>query len=171
MAPLLLLSSPATPPLSASRSDVSSSHPRAASAGLSMARGFSVRATLGLTKPSVAETPQITFSSKEIDVAEWKGDMLAVAVSDKDLSKDSDSKFANPILRKLDSSSAAFWPRLPPRRTLPGRPGNPRLGCPAWGSRGWAWSGSGHRNRPPAPPLRIGALARLWRQLKGCPGK
>ncbi|KAJ6845720.1 leucine aminopeptidase 1-like [Iris pallida] len=76
--------------------------PRRLGRTLSMARGFSVRATLGLTKPSVAETPQITFSSKEIDVAEWKGDMLAVAVSDKDLSKDSDSKFANPILRKLD---------------------------------------------------------------------
>ena len=39
---------------------------------------------------------------KEIDVTEWKGDILAVAITEKDLSKDSDSKFENSILRKLD---------------------------------------------------------------------
>ncbi|XP_072987614.1 leucine aminopeptidase 2, chloroplastic [Typha latifolia] len=60
------------------------------------------RVTLGLTKPAVLELPQITFSAKEIDVAEWRGDILAVAVTDKDMLKDSDSKFENPILKSLD---------------------------------------------------------------------
>ncbi|XP_008794352.1 leucine aminopeptidase 2, chloroplastic-like [Phoenix dactylifera] len=60
------------------------------------------RATLGLTKPAVVEIPQITFAAKEIDFAEWKGDMLAVAVSEKDMSKDSNSKFENSILKRLD---------------------------------------------------------------------
>ncbi|XP_072952703.1 leucine aminopeptidase 1-like [Typha angustifolia] len=60
------------------------------------------RAALGLTKPNVVEAPQITFSAKEIDFAEWKGDILAVAVSEKDMSKDSDSKFENSTLKRLD---------------------------------------------------------------------
>ncbi|XP_020110411.1 leucine aminopeptidase 2, chloroplastic-like [Ananas comosus] len=59
-------------------------------------------ATLGLTKPATIEPPQITFSAKDIDFAQWKGDVLAVAVSEKDMSKDSDSNFENPILKKLN---------------------------------------------------------------------
>ena len=46
---------------------------------------------------------QITFSAKDIEFSEWKGDILAVAVTEKDLSKDSDSKFENAVLKKLDS--------------------------------------------------------------------
>lgn len=45
---------------------------------------------------------QIAFSAKELDFSEWKGDILAIAVSEKDMSKGSDSKFENPILKKLD---------------------------------------------------------------------
>nr|CAD1827817.1 unnamed protein product [Ananas comosus var. bracteatus] len=60
------------------------------------------RAALGLTKPNAVEAPQITFSAKEIDFAEWKGDILAVAVSEKDMSKDSNSKFENLTLKRLD---------------------------------------------------------------------
>lgn len=67
-----------------------------------MARSLTTRATLGLTNPAIVEIPQITFSTKEIDATEWKGDLLAVAVTDKDLSRDSDSKFENSILRRLD---------------------------------------------------------------------
>ncbi|KAG1348244.1 putative Leucine aminopeptidase 2, chloroplastic [Cocos nucifera] len=59
-------------------------------------------ATLGLTKPASVEIPQISFSAKEIDFAEWKGDILVVAVSEKDTSKDLDSKFENSILKRLD---------------------------------------------------------------------
>lgn len=59
-------------------------------------------ATLGLTKPNSVDAPQIAFTATESDFTEWKGDILAVAVSEKDMSKDSDSKFENPILKTLD---------------------------------------------------------------------
>ncbi|PRQ43133.1 putative aminopeptidase [Rosa chinensis] len=45
----------------------------------------------------------LTFTTKEIDVTEWKGGLLAVGVTEKDLAKDQNSKFENPILKKLDS--------------------------------------------------------------------
>jgi leucyl aminopeptidase len=45
---------------------------------------------------------QISFSAKVVEFSEWKGDILAVAVTEKDLSKDSDSKFENAVLKKLD---------------------------------------------------------------------
>ncbi|KAL5547506.1 hypothetical protein UlMin_002737 [Ulmus minor] len=61
------------------------------------------KATLGLTHPSSIETPKISFAAKEIDVVEWKGDILAVGVTEKDLVRDENSKFENPILKKLDS--------------------------------------------------------------------
>ncbi|XP_062221713.1 leucine aminopeptidase 2, chloroplastic [Phragmites australis] len=57
---------------------------------------------LGLTKPNAVEPPQITFAAKDIEFSDWKGDILAVAVTEKDLSKDSDSKFENAVLKKLD---------------------------------------------------------------------
>lgn len=36
-------------------------------------------------------------------MSEWKGDILAVGVSEKDMSKDENSKFENPLLKELDS--------------------------------------------------------------------
>lgn len=67
-----------------------------------MAQTITTRATLGLTRPATIAIPQIAFSAKEIDFSAWKGDILAVAVSEKDMSKDENSKFTNSILRKLD---------------------------------------------------------------------
>ncbi|KAF7152720.1 hypothetical protein RHSIM_Rhsim01G0033200 [Rhododendron simsii] len=61
------------------------------------------RATLGLTHPVQIDPPKISFSVKEIDVVEWKGDILAVGVTEKDMVKDENLKFQNPILKKLDS--------------------------------------------------------------------
>ncbi|KAL7237525.1 hypothetical protein ACSBR2_003763 [Camellia fascicularis] len=61
------------------------------------------RATLGLTHPSPIEPPKISFAAKEIDLVEWKGDILAVGVTEKDMAKDENSKFQNSILKKLDS--------------------------------------------------------------------
>ncbi|OMO90879.1 hypothetical protein COLO4_18809 [Corchorus olitorius] len=60
------------------------------------------RATLGLTQPANLEHPKISFAAKEIDVAEWKGDILAVGVTEKDMAKDENSKFQNSILKKID---------------------------------------------------------------------
>ncbi|KAI0511283.1 hypothetical protein KFK09_011908 [Dendrobium nobile] len=67
-----------------------------------MASGAGGRATLGLTKPAAIKVPQVSFSAKEIDFAEWKGDLLAIAVSESDMSKDEDLKFLNSILKRLD---------------------------------------------------------------------
>ncbi|KAK7291954.1 hypothetical protein RIF29_07526 [Crotalaria pallida] len=62
------------------------------------------RNTLGLTHPSsTIQSPKISFTAKDIDVTEWKGDILAVGVTEKDLTRDSNSKFENSILKKLDS--------------------------------------------------------------------
>ncbi|KAL4342601.1 hypothetical protein GQ457_08G004100 [Hibiscus cannabinus] len=58
--------------------------------------------TLGLTQPANIEHPKISFAAKEIDVAEWKGDLLAVGVTEKDMIKDENSKFQNSLLKKLD---------------------------------------------------------------------
>ncbi|CAL9133865.1 unnamed protein product [Musa textilis] len=66
------------------------------------AAAATTRATLGLTKPAAVEIPQIAFAARELDFVEWKGDILAVAVSEKDLKKDSDSKFENLVLKRLD---------------------------------------------------------------------
>lgn len=41
--------------------------------------------------------------AKEIDLVDWKGDILAIGVTEKDAAKDESSKFQNPILQKLDS--------------------------------------------------------------------
>lgn len=46
---------------------------------------------------------KISFAAKEVDVVEWKGDILAVGVTEKDMAKDDNSKFQNSILKKLDA--------------------------------------------------------------------
>ncbi|XBI49399.1 hypothetical protein VPH35_112967 [Triticum aestivum] len=58
---------------------------------------------LGLTKANAVELPQVAFTGKDIEFSDWKGDILAVAVTEKDLSKGSDSKFENAVLKKLDA--------------------------------------------------------------------
>ncbi|GKE25697.1 leucine aminopeptidase 2, chloroplastic, partial [Tanacetum coccineum] len=45
----------------------------------------------------------ISFAAKDVDLVEWKGDILAVGVTEKDMKKDENSKFQNSILKKLDS--------------------------------------------------------------------
>lgn len=43
------------------------------------------------------------FAAKDTNVVEWKGDILAVGVTEKDMGKDENSKFQNSILKKLDA--------------------------------------------------------------------
>ncbi|KAG1326568.1 Leucine aminopeptidase 2, chloroplastic [Cocos nucifera] len=81
------------------------------------------RATLGLTKPAPVEIPQISFSAKEIDFAEWKGDILVVAVSEKDMSKDLDSKFENSILKRLDEKLGGFLAEASTEEDFTGKAG------------------------------------------------
>ncbi|KAK3158002.1 hypothetical protein QOZ80_2AG0131580 [Eleusine coracana subsp. coracana] len=59
--------------------------------------------TLGLTSPNnTVVPPQLIFAAKDIEFFEWTGDVLAVAVTEKDLSKDTDFRFENALLNKLD---------------------------------------------------------------------
>nr|GMD28836.1 leucine aminopeptidase 2, chloroplastic [Ipomoea batatas] len=60
-------------------------------------------ATLGLTKPNQIQRPKISIAAREVDLLEWKGDILAVGVTEKDMVRDKSSKFQNLILQKLDS--------------------------------------------------------------------
>ncbi|KAK7329929.1 hypothetical protein VNO77_24111 [Canavalia gladiata] len=61
------------------------------------------RATLGLTHPANIEKSKISFAAKDVDVTEWRGDMLAVGVTEKDLARNAQSRFENVILSKIDS--------------------------------------------------------------------
>nr|GMD24315.1 leucine aminopeptidase 1-like [Ipomoea batatas] len=61
-------------------------------------------ATLGLTKPNQIQRPKISFAAREVDLLEWKGDILAVGVTEKDMARDQNSKFQNLVLQKLDSN-------------------------------------------------------------------
>ncbi|KAJ4953983.1 hypothetical protein NE237_030815 [Protea cynaroides] len=93
------------------------------------------RATLGLTKPAYVEVPKIDFSAKEIDLVEWKGDVLAVGVTEKDMAKDENSKFENSILRKLDTHLGGLLAEASVEEDFTGKAGQstvfrlPGLGC------------------------------------------
>ncbi|CAI8587226.1 unnamed protein product [Vicia faba] len=80
-----------------------SSPPRLFSTTAVPLRSLVARATLGFTHPSIKETPKLSFTAKDTDAAEWKGDLLAVAVTEKDVARDDESRFQNPILSALDS--------------------------------------------------------------------
>ncbi|XXG51849.1 hypothetical protein AAC387_Pa03g0324 [Persea americana] len=67
-----------------------------------MAQSITTRATLGLTKPGSSVVPKIAFAATEVDFSEWKGDILVVIVSEKDMSKNENSKFTTTALRRLD---------------------------------------------------------------------
>ncbi|RDY01373.1 Leucine aminopeptidase 1, partial [Mucuna pruriens] len=66
-------------------------------------RKLMARASLGLTHPANTEPPKVSFAAKEVDVAEWKGDLLAVGVTEKDAARNAESRFENAVLNALDS--------------------------------------------------------------------
>ncbi|CAH8274763.1 unnamed protein product [Arabidopsis lyrata] len=80
-------------------------------------------ATLGLTQANSVDHPKISFSGKEIDVTEWKGDILAVGVMEKDMTKDANSKFENPILKKLDAHLGGLLADVSSEEDFSGKPG------------------------------------------------
>ncbi|KAJ9550925.1 hypothetical protein OSB04_014970 [Centaurea solstitialis] len=61
------------------------------------------KATLGLTHPVEIESHKISLAAKDINLVEWKGDILAIGVTEKDMTKDENSKFQNAVLKTLDS--------------------------------------------------------------------
>ncbi|PSS13946.1 Leucine aminopeptidase [Actinidia chinensis var. chinensis] len=93
-------------------------------------------ATLGLTQPAPIEPHKISFSVKEIDVVEWKGDILAVGVTEKDMVKDENSKFQNSILKKLDSQLGGLLAEASLEEDFTGKPGQSTvLRLPGLGSK------------------------------------
>nr|GFA29903.1 leucine aminopeptidase 1-like [Tanacetum cinerariifolium] len=81
------------------------------------------KATLGLTHPAQIDHPKISFAAKETDLLEWKGDILAVGVTEKDMSKDETSKFQNPILKKLDSQLGGLLSEVSSEEDFSGKAG------------------------------------------------
>ncbi|KAL2227931.1 leucine aminopeptidase 2, chloroplastic [Sesamum indicum] len=94
------------------------------------------RATLGLTQPNKIDPPKVSFAAKEIDLGEWKGDILAVGVTEKDLAKDENSKFKNVVLQKLDSKLGGLLSEASSEEDFTGKAGQSTfLRLPGLGSK------------------------------------
>ncbi|XP_031121335.1 leucine aminopeptidase 2, chloroplastic-like [Ipomoea triloba] len=94
------------------------------------------RATLGLTHPNQIERPKISFAAKEVDLVEWKGDILAVGVTEKDMVRDESSKFQNLILQKLDSKLGGLLSEASSEEDFSGKSGQSTvLRLPGLGSK------------------------------------
>ncbi|TYG60014.1 hypothetical protein ES288_D07G033400v1 [Gossypium darwinii] len=92
--------------------------------------------TLGFTQPANIQHPKISFAAKEIDVAEWKGDILAVGVTEKDMSKDENYKFQNSILKKLDGLLGGMLAEASSEEDFTGKAGKSMvLRLPSCGSK------------------------------------
>ncbi|CAL4969249.1 unnamed protein product [Urochloa decumbens] len=79
---------------------------------------------LGLTKPNAVDPPQVTFAAKDVEFSGWNGDLLAVAVTEKDLqSRASDSKFENTVLQKLDGQLGDLLSAAAVEEDFTGKPG------------------------------------------------
>ncbi|KAF8389218.1 hypothetical protein HHK36_025911 [Tetracentron sinense] len=81
-------------------------------------------------------SPKISFSAKEIDLVEWKGDILAVGVTEKDMAKDENFKFQNSILRKLDTHLGGLLSEVSSEEDFTGKSGQSTvLRLPGLGSK------------------------------------
>ncbi|KAK9706290.1 hypothetical protein RND81_07G114800 [Saponaria officinalis] len=78
---------------------------------------------LGLTLPASIEPLKICLGAKDVDALEWKGDLLAVGVAEKDMSKDDDMKFQNSILNRLDSKLGGLLSEASAEEDFTGKPG------------------------------------------------
>ncbi|XP_060210114.1 leucine aminopeptidase 2, chloroplastic isoform X2 [Lycium barbarum] len=102
------------------------------------------RATLGLTQINQIDTPKISFAAKEIDLVEWKGDILAVGATEKDSARDENSKFQNPLLQKLDSKLGGLLSEASSEEDFSGKSGQSTiLRIPGLGSKRIALVGLG----------------------------
>ncbi|XP_047154345.1 leucine aminopeptidase 3, chloroplastic-like [Vigna umbellata] len=86
-------------------------------------RNLMAYATLGLTRPSNTETPKISFASKEVDVVQWKGDLLAIGVTEKDLARNAEARFENAILNSVDSKLDGLLAEASTEEDFTGKPG------------------------------------------------
>ncbi|KAK4481664.1 hypothetical protein RD792_012571 [Penstemon davidsonii] len=93
-------------------------------------------ATLGLTQPNKIDPPKISFAAKEIDLVQWKGDILTVGVTEKDMAKDENSKFKNSILQKLDTHLGGLLSEASSEEDFTGKAGQSTvLRLPGLGSK------------------------------------
>ncbi|XP_057550919.1 leucine aminopeptidase 1-like [Amaranthus tricolor] len=107
------------------------------------------RSTLGLTQPANLDLPQVSFAVKDIDAAEWKGDLLAVGVTEKDMSKDENLKFENSILKRLDSQLGGLLAEASTEEDFSGKVGQSTiLRLPGLGSKRIGLIGLG--SQPPS---------------------
>uniref|UniRef100_A0A6N2M2G9 Cytosol aminopeptidase domain-containing protein n=1 Tax=Salix viminalis TaxID=40686 RepID=A0A6N2M2G9_SALVM len=65
---------------------------------------------------------EIALSAKEIDVAEWKGDILAVGVTHKDMTKDDSKRFENSLLKNLDAKLGGHLSEASSEEDFTGKP-------------------------------------------------
>lgn len=71
----------------------------------------------------VSKYKKISFAAKDIELVEWKGDILAVGVTEKDMIKDENSKFQNSLLKKLDSQLNGLLSEVSTEEDFTGRAG------------------------------------------------
>ncbi|XP_074281253.1 leucine aminopeptidase 1-like [Silene latifolia] len=91
---------------------------------------------LGLTNPATLDPIKVSFGLKDVDLSEWKGDLLAVGVAEKDMSKDKDMKFENAILNSLDSKLGGLLADASSEEDFTGKPGQSTiLRLPGFGSK------------------------------------
>lgn len=94
------------------------------------------RATLGLTQPANVEPIKVSFAVKDVDVVEWKGDLLAVGVTEKDMGKDDNLKFENPFLKRLDTQLGGLLAEASVEEDFTGKAGQSTiLRLPGLGSK------------------------------------
>ncbi|MCD7458541.1 Leucine aminopeptidase 2, chloroplastic [Datura stramonium] len=118
------------------------------------------RATLGLTQPNQSDAPKISFAAKEIDLVEWKGDILAVGATEKDLARDENSKFQNPLLQKLDSKLSGLLSEASSEEDFSGKSGQSTiLRLPGLGSKRIALVGLGSSTSSAAAYRSLGEVA------------
>ncbi|KAK4344414.1 hypothetical protein RND71_037508 [Anisodus tanguticus] len=118
---------------------------------------YIARATLGLTQINQTEAPKISFAAKEIDLVGWKGDILAVGATEKDLARDENSKFQNPLLQKLDSKLGGLLSEASSEEDFSGKSGQSTiLRIPGLGSKRIALVGLGSSTSPIAAYRSLG---------------
>ncbi|KHN18036.1 Leucine aminopeptidase 1, partial [Glycine soja] len=100
---------------------------------------------------------KISFGAKDVDVTEWKGDILAVGVTEKDLARDANSKFENVILSKIDSKLGGLLAEASSEEDFSGKVGQSTvLRITGLGSKRVGLIGLGQSPSTPSPFKGLG---------------
>lgn len=100
---------------------------------------------------------KICFTAKDVDVTEWKGDILAVGVTEKDLARDEKSRFENVILNKIDSKLGGILAEVSSEEDFSGKVGQSTIiRISGHGSKRVSLIGLGQSPSTPAPFKGLG---------------